>query len=369
MSFWGRARDAAIGTALGGPVGGIVGGLYGGQIRQGVKGLGNPMDWGKEQADPSKAVLQDGDWMRDYLKGRMGGIDGRQAPQVNGARIATGQQAQWRGREMTLADQLAGVASGQQAGAGELAVRRAQRQGVAQQLAGAAMQRGANAGIAGRAAARGIGSINVNAAGQASQAATADQAQARGLLAGVLGQGRSADIGLATNQAGLDQQAGLANQAARLQQMGMNDAAIAQTLGQMYGISAAEMQARLAQEAAYMGQEGILPSLLQVGGAMGQAAVMASDARLKTDIDDGREKVDEFLDALDPVTFEYRNPGVDGEGSFAGILAQDAEQSEIGREFVMDTPRGKMLDNRKVISALLASVARLNQRIRELEAK
>jgi hypothetical protein len=116
-------------------------------------------------------------------------------------------------------------------------------------------------------------------------------------MAGLLTSGRSADIGLATGQAGLNQQAGLANMDAqnqrvfqqagldqstslanmqsRLQAMGMNDQASLAYLSQLYGVDAAEMQARLQQEQLRLqGQANknqLLGNLLVAGGTVAGA--------------------------------------------------------------------------------------------------
>lgn len=227
--------------------------------------------FGGGATDPRKAQLQDGGYMRGYIKQRLGGLDGRQAPQAGNTQIAMGPQDQWRQREMALADSLGRVASGAEKGAGEMAVGRQFQQGLAAQMAQSRMARGGNAGIAARAAARSAGDMTVNAAGQSSQAALQDQGVARQLLAGVLNQGRGADIGLATNQAGMNQQTSLANMHAKLQMMGMNDQAALAYLAQMNQMSIAEMQARLAQEQTNAQDTGLFGDLLQAGGGLGAA--------------------------------------------------------------------------------------------------
>lgn len=241
---------------------------HAGQI---ANGLAN---WGKPHIDPAQASLQDSDYMRQFLKGQLGGVGGRQAPQINGAQLDLGQSNADRAQQQTLAQQLASVASGQQMGAGELATRRQFQQGLAAQLAQSQMARGYAAPIAARAAARGVGDMTVNAAGQSAQAALNDQTNARGLLGQLLGQTREQDLGAAGQNAQLSQQANLANQAAKLQQMGMNDAAIAQYLGQLYGIDANEMAARLGIQQWNAGQTGYLADLLQMGGQLGASMIM-----------------------------------------------------------------------------------------------
>lgn len=264
MSFWDTAKDVGA-FALGGPVG-----YFGKKLVEGK--FGNPLDWGKKQADPANAQLASGQYMRDYLQTRLG-QPGRTAPQAQAAQINMRPQGQVRGMEIGLAQDLQRVSTGQQMGAAEMAIQRGMRQAAAQQQAQAAMARGGMAGVAQRAAARNLSNLGIDAAGQGAAARLQDQGAARQMLAGVLGQTRGADIGLATQQAGLNQQTSLANQDAILRQQGMDDQARLAYLAQLHGVDVAEMQARLAQEAANMGQTGIFPDLLKAGAAIGTAVV------------------------------------------------------------------------------------------------
>lgn len=269
---------------------------------------GNPLDWGKSKPDPNKAQLGERDYLTEQIKGQLAGLQGRPAPQAGNvqvgpvaqgqsATIATGPQDQMRAGQIALTDRLQQVASGQTAGAGELATQRQVARAMAAQRAGAQGARGPMAGVAGINAARNSVDIYGEGAGRAKEAALQDQANANALLGSVYGQGREQDIGLATSQAGLqqqmnlanldarnqaifqqaglDQSTSLANMQARLQTMGMNDQATLAYLGQLFGMSAAEMQARLAQEAAAMGQKGIFGDLLAAGGQVGAAYAMS----------------------------------------------------------------------------------------------
>lgn len=235
-------------------------------------------DWGKPHIDPGQATLQDSNYLRGYLQNQLGGVGQRQAPQVGTTQVNQDQANQFRGQQMSLAQQLAGVASGQQMGAGELATRRQFQQGLAAQLAQAQSARGYAAPLAAREAARGVGNMTVDAAGQSQQAALQDQMQSRGLLAQLVGQGREQDLGVAGQNAQMSQQSQLANQAAKLQQMGMNDAAIAQYLGQMYGIDATEMAQRIGLQQYNNSQTGYLGDLLQMAGQAGMAYITRGGA-------------------------------------------------------------------------------------------
>ncbi|KKL58203.1 hypothetical protein LCGC14_2227760, partial [marine sediment metagenome] len=144
----------------------------------------------------------------------------------------------------------------------------------------------------------------------------AEQAQAQGQLIGALGQARVTDVDLAKTQAGflqqanlanmsaenqrifqqagIDQQTSLANMQAKLAQTGLDDSATLTAMAQLFGVSIAEMQARLQLELGQLqartqlelAEEG-KPSDFDKGLAIAETGVKLfslSDIRLKTDI-------------------------------------------------------------------------------------
>ncbi len=186
-------------------------------------------------------------WVFDQSRQVVDDVRNRQAPQMQGATVApvsqfdTARSDQFRAGQMGLLDSLGRVASGQQQGAGELAVQRQAQRAIGNAAGAATMARGNSAVGGARAAARASGAIGLGAAGQAQQAALGDQASARQQIAGVLGQGREQDIGIAGanmsaenqrifQQAGLDQATSVENMHARLKAIGMNDEAIANAM-------------------------------------------------------------------------------------------------------------------------------------------
>ena len=201
---------------------------------------------------------QTGDYQRQYLQGD---FMNRQAPTMNVAQSADAAQA--RGQQGQLASMLFQQAQGQAPGAGEMAVNRQANQALANQASMAQMARGAGAGMAMRNAARTSADIGTNAAGQASIAQMQDQTNAQNQLGGLLGgmrgqdiQGRGQDIQIA----GANQQSQLAQQ--QLQLGG---------LAQMLGVDQAALDQDARRRALQMGDKGMLPSLLQVGGQIGAA--------------------------------------------------------------------------------------------------
>lgn len=274
----------------------------------------------------------------------------RTAPQV-------GMQNDFRNAQMQQLGQLQGLASGTQRTAGELAAMRAAQQASAQQQAMARMARGGDAVLAQRRAAEQTAGIGSNAAGQAQRAALEGQMAAQGLLTQAAGQGR-----------GQDMQIQLANMDAQLKQMGMDDATRLAYLAQLTGMDAAQLQAQIAAMGAATQQTGLLGPLLSAGGQVGAAAAMKSDERLKTDVADAGTDVDEMLDALIAKRYRYKDEKY-GKGERVGIMAQHLERSRAGRHIVTDAVDGKELDVNKAVSAALAAAARLNERVRKLEAK
>jgi hypothetical protein len=491
------------------------------------------VDWfgGATAGDPQTGY-QDRQRILDVINSGISGVDNRTAPTAQAAQlqpaasaaqtqIDQSKQDQFRNMQISQANRLNAIAGGQQMGAGELATRRAAAQAYAQQIGQANMQRGGNAPGAGLAAARNQVTIGGNAAGQAQQAALSDQQNANAQLTGALNAGRNTDVGLATSQAGLNQQTGLANAGfmqqtnlqqgqmnqaanlanldAQLRQTGMNDQARVAYLQQLSGMDANQLNAAMQAYQAQKQSSGMFGSIMgavaPIVGALGAVGVLgggggtdsggdssgpvtspsdpslpgntlgdqfphgggpddpsnpgggggggtgdpsnpgggfsggtgtatsgltaappqqgtppqqtapavrgggmpqnygyqapqygykapqygyrspdqsdqyvASDKRLKKDVTDARSEVDAVLDALSPKSYSYKDEKY-GKGRRAGIMAQDLERTPAGKRVVEDRPDGKMLDVNKALSLALASSARLNERVRELEGK
>ncbi len=209
------------------------------------------------------------------------------------SQLAPGQMAQSRGGMLGVASQLGGIASGQTAGAGEMGVNRQVGQATAAQSAAARMARGANSALAFRQAARNTADIGLAGAGMAGEAQRADQQGALNQLGGIYGSMYGQDANVASQNAQLGQQVtmqqgamdqqttlanaqagntvALANLQAQLAQTGLNDQQQMQALGQMLGWDQARIQAELAKAQVAAGDKGMLPGLLQAGGAIGAA--------------------------------------------------------------------------------------------------
>jgi hypothetical protein len=83
---------------------------------------------------------------------------------------------------------------------------------------------------------------------------------------------------------------------------------------------------------------------------------------------------DSFLDHMKPYSYKYKHPSLEPRvaptgGTYLGVMAQDLERiPQLGPQIVVDTPHGKMVDQKTALSATMAGLARLNERVRALES-
>lgn len=359
----------------------------------------NPLSWDTFTGANVPSQLGNRDQINSLIGGGMGDpnagywaqdITHFQAPQMQAAQAGPAAQLQlgqdpFRQAQLQQLGQLQGIASGQRQGAAELGVQRQIANALAAQQAQARMARGGNAALAYRNAANQSAALGLSGAGLGQQAAMQDQMNAQGLLGQVGAQGRGADISVAGQNAGFQQQTGLQN-AGFQQDAAARNAAMAQQgqqmnsqnylslLGQAQGLGQAELAAGQ-QKGMSQNQSNrqLIGGLISGGGQLagaaaggGGGAAMASDERLKTDVSDARGDIDAMLEGLKPVAWNYKDER-HGQGRWTGIMAQDMERSAAGARIVSDTPDGKMLDVRKAVSASLAASARLHERLRALE--
>jgi hypothetical protein len=103
-----------------------------------------------------------------------------------------------------------------------------------------------------------------------------------------------------------------------------------------------------------------------VSGGVGALAALWSDEKLKTNISNSSNDVDELLSHLTPYSYDYKN-SKHGVGKHYSVMAQDLEKSEMGKTLVIDTAEGKQLDLTKTVLALLATNAALAKRLDRIE--
>ena len=103
----------------------------------------------------------------------------------------------------------------------------------------------------------------------------------------------------------------------------------------------------------------------KIFGSGTQAAAMASDERLKKEIEDFNPS--SFLDSLTGKSWNYKDPEKFGSGRVNGVMAQDLEKTPEGASLVEDTPEGKMVDYGKGFGTILGSMADMHQRLKKVE--
>lgn len=105
-----------------------------------------------------------------------------------------------------------------------------------------------------------------------------------------------------------------------------------------------------------------------IGSGIGIGAIALSDERAKTDIEDANPDIDELLSNIEAKTYKYKNSEF-GEGTYLSPMAQDLEKSKIGKDMVIDTPDGKVVDYGRAAGTILAIQSVLDKRLKKLEAR
>ena len=339
----------------------------------GFLGLHGP---GSESSDPRGDVGADPNWWWSTRANEQWGD--LTAGQRASGQIDADPQAAIRSQQESLAAMLLKQAQGR----GVSVAQEQLRSGLDQTRAGAASMAVSQPGISPAMAARAAADAQSRSGAAHTRDAGVLRAQevqsAQQGLGGLLSGMRQQDIGLATSQAQLS-----------LEEQSMRDQLAANYMAAGMSANEANRQADLALEQMRMEREMQLEALAQeerkqnaaystkiLGGfAKGMGAMAAaggSDRRIKKKIKGADKDAKEFLDALTPHSWEYKEPDAPGRrhGKTYGIMAQDAAKSEIGKSFLTETPDGKMaLDFQGGFGALLASAASLGRRMNKLETE
>jgi hypothetical protein len=162
--------------------------------------------------------------------------------------------------------------------------------------------------------------------------------------------------------------------------MGLNNAGF---MGQMYDRQLQDYvarqnamdQAKLAAAGmnfqGQMAQHNAPSTFDKLGGVavpLASAAILASDKRVKTNIGDATSEIDQFISSVKPYSFEYSHVAYGQPGIHYGVMAQDLEQTPAGASTVVEAQDGvKMVDLRRLVPLMMASMGRMAQRIEELE--
>ena len=437
MGFWDYAKSvgagAAGGAVIGGPVGAVIGavggaghqfgedqGWWGGDEADNVK-----MDEvGKPDLPPGVGTIED-KWTSEF-DALAAAAQGRTAPMAEAAAvgptatISERDQKFWRDEQMGLVDALVAQSRGE--GGPSLAEMQMQRglQGVvAGQRSMVGGAGGANRALAMRTAADAGARASQDVVSQSALLRAQEQQAARGQLAGVLQGARAADIDIAKMNAGFEQQGimtaaqfqqqvNLANQGAELSMQQLNDAysqylmsqgfkrdvameaaeaGYAGLLVDMFGTETSAASSKYASDMGMAQTQYATPGRGERYAAMGletaktaaQLYGASSDERLKKNVKNADVDADEFLDALQAYSWEYKNkdeaevdvnPIALREGRRSGVMAQDLQKTEMGKSFTRESEEGSLVvDNYDAVGPILASLSRVNDRIKELEGK
>jgi hypothetical protein len=164
---------------------------------------------------------------------------------------------------------------------------------------------------------------------------------------------------------------GLAGQQAIAGQQERNQAQ--QALGQLQlGQSAQNLQAGLGGYGAALGTPQQTWGNVAMGAlnGMSQAAAkgaVASDRRLKTQIDDGDDAASKSIDGLKAYTFKYSDESKHGMGKRLGVMAQDLRKAGLGHA-VFDTKDGLVVNGAQLSTSNTAMIGALGRRLAKIES-
>lgn len=100
-------------------------------------------------------------------------------------------------------------------------------------------------------------------------------------------------------------------------------------------------------------------AVVKGGTALGGAAIMASDERVKKDIKKvSPEAIEEFFSAFDPKSYRYKSKE-HGEGDKVGLMVQDIEDTELGQKMVREQDGVKAIDKQTLEGVMLAAISDL----------
>lgn len=366
-----------------------------------------PIGEALEKRDPTKIKkvdLPQGKNVTDMQTQAQSQMAGRQAPNINAAQVGAmptveaaqinqDPQAQFRQGQAGLASALQAQMAGQGPSLAQSQLQSATDRNIAQAMALAGSQRGGANPAALRNIQNQAAMANQQAARQSAELMAQEQMAARGQLAGVLQGARGQDIGLATEQAGLsqqanlanqnlqgqqllsqaelDQQAAIANQTAALKQQGLNDAQINAIIDQQLKQQQIQQQGVLGASQIEAGERNASRQMAAgIVGGLGQAAATGaaamSDRNVKTNIKSGDKDLKGFLNAIGSSKYSYKNKD-HGAGTYISPMAQELEKTKLGKDMVIDTPQGKMVDYARGAGTYLSAASMLSKRMDKLE--
>lgn len=394
----GGAAGSVLGSVAMGPAGAAILGYNG--LKQGWSGAGglagtifgngeDPGLLGVGKYEPSEQYhVQEGAFNNNQslqsrqadFAAQLQAANARSAPMVGTATINNTDAGAARGQQMALADALWAQTQGKGPSLAQMQLKQATDRNLAQAIAAQASAGGSGGGLAMRQIQQNQIAAGQGAARDSAMLRAQEQLNAQNQFGSLVSGMRGQDLSLATNQAQLDQDAGKANQAARLTQMGLNDAQARfynqgqmqldleqqKNLQELEKLKANQNAAFEQSRANAYSNAATARGNLAGGIGGGLMAAVASDENLKTDIESGAPALKELLREIKPHKYRYKNSKF-GEGNFVSPMAQELERTELGKSMVENTPEGKMVNYQRASGVMLAAASMLSDRLDSLE--
>lgn len=102
-------------------------------------------------------------------------------------------------------------------------------------------------------------------------------------------------------------------------------------------------------------------------GGLNDVSTLKSDENFKTNIQSASSPIHDFLNKINAHQYEYKHPDQDGVGTFHSPMAQELEKTELGKQAVIETPRGKMVNYGRLSAVNLAAVSVVHREQQKLE--
>ena len=321
-----------------------------------VAGIGDQMGAMAADATDTQKLMKDRGLFAGQLEAQRKAQQGGTMANLRRSMASSGASPQ----EIARAEAEASKGGAQQGRADALQASMSAMQAGQSQLGQAAQFRGMQAGMLGQAQ---------NLGRQKTQAAAGMYGQGLGAQQGLIGQRQ----GMLQNE--ITQQAGLTGQMAGMTGAQLQDVVAQQNMAQEKDLAERGL---LAQQQASAANRPQGPS--QMDQMMGMVSTVAplvaafSDKNLKKNIKKAKDKdlmnpkeIDGFLNDLYAYEYNYKDSN-HGAGKQVGVMAQDLEKTQLGKQMVEDTPEGKQINAAKGLGLAMASQARLNQRLNSIGA-